>query len=122
MKIAIPTAEGKLCMHFGHCEKFAIFDVNKDDKSIVSEEYLTPPPHEPGLLPRWLAEKGANCIIAGGMGMRAQNIFTENNIEVITGATGEAPAQVVNDFLNGNLKTGANTCDGGSHGDNGCSH
>lgn len=30
MKIAIPVAEGKLCMHFGHCEVFALFDVNEE--------------------------------------------------------------------------------------------
>ena len=26
MKIAIPTANGRLCQHFGHCETFAIRD------------------------------------------------------------------------------------------------
>ncbi|MCP4131432.1 MAG: ATPase [bacterium] len=111
MKIAIPTSEGKLCMHFGHCEQFAILDVNKETKEIIREEYITPPPHEPGLLPRWLAEKGANCIIAGGMGSRAQNLFKENKIDVITGSSVNTPAEIVTAFLNDSLVTGTNTCD-----------
>ena len=55
-------------------------------KQITGTNYLTPPPHEPGVIPRWLHEQGATTIIAGGMGMRAQQIFAENNITVVTGA------------------------------------
>jgi len=40
------------------------------------------PPHEPGLLPRWLHEQGAHLIIAGGMGHRAQELFVQNGIQV----------------------------------------
>jgi len=111
MKIAIPTVEGKLCMHFGHCEKFAVLDVSEGDKNIVSEEFLTPPPHEPGVLPKWLSEQGVNCIIAGGMGGRAQDIFAANNIKVVTGANSEEPREVVENYLNGTLETGPNACD-----------
>ena len=28
MRFAIPLAEGQLCMHFGHCEQFALVDVD----------------------------------------------------------------------------------------------
>ena len=69
LKIAVPTADGKLCMHFGHCEKFVIADVD-ESKHIVGKEEAVPPAHEPGILPKWLHEKGVNVIIAGGMGMR----------------------------------------------------
>ena len=111
MKIAIPTAEGKLCMHFGHCEQFALVDVNETEKTIGGIEYLTPPPHEPGVLPRWLREQGANVIIAGGMGQRAQGLFAENDIEVVVGAPSETPQDVVSAYLSGTLKVGSNTCD-----------
>lgn len=111
MKIAVPTAEGKLCMHFGHCEKFVIAEVDVVKKQIVSKEEVVPPPHEPGLLPKWLHEKGANVIIAGGMGMRAQNIFTEVGIKVVTGAPADHPQTVIIEWLNGTLITGGNTCD-----------
>ena len=82
MKIAIPLANGKLAMHFGHCEQFALLDVDETTKKITGRENIVPPPHEPGLLPKWLAERGANLIIAGGMGQRALMLFVENNIRV----------------------------------------
>jgi predicted Fe-Mo cluster-binding NifX family protein len=110
MKFAVPTYDKKLCAHFGHCEAFALIDT--DDKGVVlSETYVTPPPHEPGLLPPWLAQQGVNCVIAGGMGARAQQIFGQNGIKVITGAQGEYPKDVVENYLKGTLVTGANTCD-----------
>ena len=111
MKIAIPVADGKLCMHFGHCEQFALVDVSEDKKTITATNLLTPPPHEPGVLPRWLHEQGANIIIAGGMGQRAQGLFTQNGIEVVVGAPALAPQEVVESYLNGTLEVGSNVCD-----------
>lgn len=111
MKIAIPTVEGKLCMHFGHCQQFALVDVNETDKTITNTDYLTPPPHEPGVLPRWLHEQGATAIIAGGMGQRAQGLFTQNGIQVIVGAPSESPEDVVSAYLAGTLEAGQNVCD-----------
>ena len=53
MKIAIPLAEGKLTMHFGHCQSFALVDVDPQTKKIIRTEELAAPPHQPGLLPPW---------------------------------------------------------------------
>jgi ATP-binding protein involved in chromosome partitioning len=111
MKIAIPLAEGKLCMHFGHCETFALIDVDVEKKEITGRNELTPPPHEPGVLPRWLAEQGAGVILAGGMGQRAQALFTEQNIQVMVGLPAEAPEVLVNQYLAGTLQAGTNVCD-----------
>lgn len=111
MKIAIPLAQGKLCMHFGHCEQFALIDVDENTKEIKTENYATPPPHEPGILPKWLSDMGTNCVIAGGMGGRAIGLFESYNIRVITGAPAEAPRLLVNDFLNNRLESGPNVCD-----------
>lgn len=111
MRIAIPLANGKLSMHFGHCEQFALIDVDGKEKKITGRQDIEPPPHEPGLLPRWLAERGANLIIAGGIGQRAQELFAKQNIGVLVGAPSEAPEQLVNNFLAGTLQTGVNTCD-----------
>ncbi len=110
MKIAIPTAEGLLCMHFGHCEKFVIIEVDDSTKSIISKEEAVPPPHEPGILPKWLQEKGATVIIAGGMGMRAQQLFGQYGIEVVVGAPSSHPQTVALDWLKGSLVTGINSC------------
>lgn len=111
MKIAIPLADGKLASHFGHCERFALLDVDVAAKLILAKEELTPPPHEPGLLPRWLAGKGANLIIAGGMGQRAQGLFAEQGIQVVVGAAAEMPEKLANAYLTGTLASGQNLCD-----------
>ena len=111
MRIAIPVAAGKLAMHFGHCEEFALIDVDMEEKKITSKEMAPAPEHEPGLLPRWLGEQGANVIIGGGMGMRAQQLFAEQNIEVVVGAPAEDPEAIATAYINGTLETGGNICD-----------
>ena len=117
MKFAVPLAEGKLTTHFGHCQQFAILDV--ENKEIVKKDFLTPPPHEPGVLPQWLHELGANVIIAGGMGQRAVMLFNQAGIEVITGAPAADPAILVMDYLNNSLEAGDNACDS-DHEDHEC--
>jgi len=111
MKYAIPLDGGSLSAHFGHCEKFAIFEVDQKKQEITGREFLTPPAHEPGVLPGWLAEKGVNTVIAGGMGSRAQMLFKQNNITVIAGVTESDPEQAVIKHINNELKSGENICD-----------
>lgn len=111
MKIAIPLAEGVLARHFGHCEQFALVDVIELTGEIVEIKLLTPPPHEPGVLPRWLGEKGANIIIAGGMGQKAQSIFKSNGINVIVGVNPLEPEEIISEYFNGSLAIGENCCD-----------
>ena len=111
MKIAIPTVNGELCAHFGHCQQFAVLEVDAETKSITASEMLTPPQHEPGVLPAWLNEMGCNMIIAGGMGGRAIQLFQNNNIEVIIGASAAKPEDIVMSHLNGELQSGQNLCD-----------
>ena len=110
MIIAVPVANELLCMHFGHCQKFRFFEVD-ENKTIIKTEDKIPPPHEPGLLPRWLGELKVDLVIAGGMGMRAQQLFTQAGVKVITGAPGNDPCQVVEAFLANTLETGDNACD-----------
>ena len=109
MKYAIPVTEGVLAMHFGHCEQFAIFEV--EGTTIGTLEMITPPPHQPGLLPPGLAERGVNLIIAGGMGQRALDLFAQAGIKVIVGAPAENPKEVLTKYLVGTLATGGNVCD-----------
>ncbi len=109
MKFAIPLAEGKLTAHFGHCQEFALVDV--EDNEIKNKETLVPPPHEPGVLPKWLHEQGTNVIIAGGMGGRALDLFAQNNIQVIVGASTLTPEELVKQYLDNTLQTGGNVCD-----------
>jgi ATP-binding protein involved in chromosome partitioning len=111
MKIAIPTNGGKLCQHFGHCEVFTFIEVDETAKQITNREEITPPEHEPGIIPPWVAKQGANLVIAGGMGGRAQGLFEEQGIKVIVGALAETPEKLVLDYLKGALVIGENACD-----------
>jgi len=111
VKIAIPVSGGSVSAHFGHCEKFAFVEVDPERKTIMGTEWLTPPPHAPGVLPGWLAEQGANVIITGGMGSRAQALFTESGIETVLGASQGTPEQLAEQYLAGGLQAGENLCD-----------
>ncbi|MBN2211845.1 MAG: hypothetical protein JW709_10665, partial [Sedimentisphaerales bacterium] len=62
-------------------------------------------------LPDLLHQQGVNVIIAGGMGQRAQQLFTQNDIEVIVGASAVTPEELITAYLDGSLKTGDNICD-----------
>ena len=108
-RIAIPLENGILCSHFGHCHQFAIIDA--DIEKISAAQFITPPPHEPGLLPGWLAEKGVTDVIAGGMGQRAIGLFNSEKINVFVGAPVKSPEELANDLLNNRLESGANYCD-----------
>jgi len=111
MKIAIPLAAGRLCMHFGHCEQFALVDVEENDGKAMQTTLVTPPPHEPGLLPGWLHQQGVALVIAGGMGQRAQQLFGQSGVKVLVGAPSETPETLVSAYLDGTLQCGGNTCD-----------
>lgn len=108
---AVPLADGKLAMHFGHCAEFAFVTVDAETSKVTKTETIGAPEHEPGLLPRWLAEHGAKTIIAGGMGSRAQQLFCDQGIEVVTGAPALPADDLVAKYLDGSLETGANVCD-----------
>jgi predicted Fe-Mo cluster-binding NifX family protein len=108
-RIAIPTLNGKLCAHFGHCQLFCLADA--ESGRIVSSREVVPPPHEPGVLPAWLKEQGVGIIIAGGMGARAQQLFAASGIRVVVGAPLKSPAELIADFYQGTLVSGENLCD-----------
>ena len=106
---AIPVVDGKLSSHFGHCEHFAFIETEKG--SIKGSSFQTPPAHEPGILPVWLHDQGADIIIAGGIGAQAEQILSQKGIKVITGAPMDAPESLVNQYLSDSLIIGGNVCD-----------
>jgi predicted Fe-Mo cluster-binding NifX family protein len=109
-KIAVPVDNnGLLDGHFGHCKYFAIIQTEGD--SIQSEIKVTPPPHEPGVLPRWLAEQGVTDVLAGGMGNQAIQIFNRHNVNVFVGAPKMRAAELATGFLNQTIEFNANYCD-----------
>ncbi len=111
MKIAVPIAGVCLNQHFGHCEKFAFVEVDSISREVVSISEIPAPEHQPGLLPVWLKERGANVVIAGGMGERARLLLVEASIEVITGAPSESVATLVRKYLDGSLVSIDHVCE-----------
>ena len=111
MRIALPVNGGIVSPHFGHCEQFALIDVDEAAKAITNKEFVNSPAHQPGLLPAWLAQQDVSVVLAGGMGARAQEIFIDNGINVVVGVMESDPEKAVLDYLNGALSTGGNICD-----------
>jgi predicted Fe-Mo cluster-binding NifX family protein len=114
-RIAVPVTGGKLSAHFGHCDEFVIFSPKETSEGTAVEaevvDVLEAPPHQPGLLPAWLNERGVNMVIAGGMGSRAQELFSQAGIEVMVGAASTDPKEIVQSYLDGTLVAGQNICD-----------
>ena len=107
--LVVPVSGGKLSAHFGHCEQFAFMETQ--NHKIAGTDMLTPPAHEPGVLPQWLHDQGADVVIVGGMGERAQELLREKGIEVIIGAPMDPPESLANQYLSNTLVSGANVCD-----------
>lgn len=112
MKIAIPTEGNQVAGHFGHCPQFTIVEVEKG--VIKGKVLIDNPGHQPGFLPKFLGEKGVQCVIAGGMGGSAQDLFAGQNIQVITGAQGLVD-QVISAFLEGKLVSTGSVCSEHQH-------
>jgi predicted Fe-Mo cluster-binding NifX family protein len=110
MRIAIPVDSGQLAQHFGHCQTFALVDVDPDSRRVTARAEVGAPEHEPGRLPRWLKDQGVDLVIAGGMGERAQGHFAAASIEVITGVAAGTPDGLVEDYLAGRLVSRPVTC------------
>ena len=107
MKIAVAAMGTAVAGHFGHCEYFIFFDTQ--DGKILAEQSVPNPGHRPGFLPNFLADHGAQVVIAGGMGGGAVDIFNERGVQVVVGAQGDARA-AVQAFLAGELVSTGSVC------------
>ncbi len=109
-KIAVPSREGMVDQHFGHCEYFTIFSVN-EAKEILSEERFTPPPTcgcKSDLVSS-LVEMGVSDLIAGNMGQGAVTKLGQGGISVVRGASGPI-RDAVEAWLAGRLKDVREIC------------
>lgn len=111
MRIAVPLSKGSLAEHFGHCESFALMDVDSLSRSVRATTEVPAPDHEPGLLPRWLKQRGVTVVIASAMGSRARSLFEAASIEVLTGAPHGSAKSIAEMYLAGTLTLGSNNCD-----------
>lgn len=119
--IAIPLENGVLCAHFGHCQTFAI--VNVENNLITEIKEVIPPEHVPGLYPKWIAQFGVTDVIAGGMGQQAIMLFNQQKINAFCGAPIKPAKELVSDFLSNKLDLSANYCNHDEHsGHEHCQH
>lgn len=115
MRIALSTDDDRgldavLSHHFGRCPYYTFVDVEGQE---VREVKSVPNPFyrehgQPGQVPDFIHNQGAQVIIAGGMGSRAVNFFQQFGIEPITGASGKVK-DVIEAYVDGQLG-GAEPC------------
>jgi predicted DNA-binding protein (UPF0251 family)/predicted Fe-Mo cluster-binding NifX family protein len=124
MKIAVPTKDGNVDAHFGHCAYYTLYTVQNG--AIVAEENLASPAGcgcKSGIGGD-LARAGVRTMIAGNIGEGAVRVLGSFGIGVVRGASGSV-RQAAEDFVAGKITdTGANcAAHGESHGaDHQCSH
>lgn len=119
MKIAIASDGGQVAGHFGHCERFRIYEI--EGNSIVSETEIVNPEHKPGFLPVFLQSHGVEVVVAGGMGQRAQDIFRLKGVKVYAGVSGTLD-DVLASYLAGTLVGTGAVCQHHGHHEHGPGH
>jgi len=92
MRVAIATDGNMVAQHFGRCPSYTMVDIA--DGEAVIKHTVDNPGHEPGNIPNFLNDKGAQCIVCGGMGARAQGFFADFNIKTILGISGSVEAAI----------------------------
>ena len=111
MKIAIPTRDGYVDDHFGHCAYFTIMEIDGNG-NVQSSERLDSPQGcgcKSGVA-SILREKGVEVLIAGNMGQGAVNKLAEQSISVVRGCHGKIE-DVAKQFALGELKDNMEVCD-----------
>ena len=120
MKIAVPTRDGRVDDHFGHCDHYTIFTV--EDHRIVAREEL-PSPQGCGCksgIAADLQQLGVEVMLAGNMGQGAKNKLEAHGIRVVRGCTGDIEV-LMRGYLLGFVFDSGQGCAG--HGeDHECAH
>lgn len=110
MKIAVPTRDGVVDDHFGHCKEFTVFTI--EENKVVATN-IVPSVEGCGCksnIASTLRQIGVSVMLAGNMGDGAVNVLNAQNIKAIRGCSG-AVENVVNDYLNGKLVDSKLVCD-----------
>jgi predicted Fe-Mo cluster-binding NifX family protein len=107
-KLAMPLEGGKLAHHFGQSRLFLFFEI--EDGKIIGSYAKEPPPHQEGVIPRWLASEKATDILVGGIGPKAIEILYAQGINVYVGVESDEANNLALDFINGDLRYGKNYC------------
>ena len=117
MKIAVPTRDGHIDDHFGHCDHYTIFTI--EDRKVLSREVL-PSPQGCGCksgIAADLERMGVEVMLAGSMGEGAENKLEAHNMKGIRGCRGDIEA-VVTGYLLGFVMDSGEGCT--AHGEHQC--
>jgi predicted Fe-Mo cluster-binding NifX family protein len=114
MRVAISADDGSgldsvVSPHFGRCPYFIVVDLEAyevQQVAAVANPYCSH--HQPGQVPRFIRERGADVMLTGGMGRRAISLFGQYGIEAVTGAAGTV-RRSLEQYLGGALQ-GAQPC------------
>lgn len=117
MKIALPSRNGNIDDHFGHCEYFTVFTVDDVKKEIIDSETIESPSGCgcKSNIAQDLSKMGVNLMLAGNMGDGAVNVLKSSNIMVIRGCSGDVKAAAL-DYLNGKIIDSGDSCHTHEHG------
>lgn len=107
MKVAIAMDGNNVSGHFGKCENFTVIEI--ENSKVINKTILNTSGNQHGLLPGFLASNDINAVIAGGMGEGARQNLISNNIEIFSGVIGNID-DVINEYMNGTLKTNNTIC------------
>jgi len=108
LKIAISTDAGYVSAHFGRCPEFTVVDIKGNE--VVRKEVVKNPGHAPGVIPQFLHNRGVECIICGGMGVKAKGFFEEFGVQTIVGVKGRVD-EIIKKILEGRLENGDSLCE-----------
>lgn len=118
MRIAVTYEKGQVFQHFGHTERFKVYDVEKGKGTIATVVNTNGSGH--GALADILKKIGADTLICGSLGDGARRALTEAGIRVFAGVTGEAD-KAVEELLAGRLRVDEAVCEHqGERHDGGC--
>ena len=127
MKIAVTYDNGEIFGHFGHTEQFKLYEVK--DGAVEYAEVVDTCGSGHGALAGFLADRGVEVLICGGIGAGAQMALAQSGIRLFGGVSGDADA-AVRAYLSGELDYDPNArCDHHGHhgegydcGSHGCGH
>lgn len=90
MRIAVAYEDGQVFQHFGHTEKFKLYDV--EDGKVKAEQIVDADGNGHGALAGFLKSADVDALICGGIGRGAQMALEEAGIKLYGGVQGSADA------------------------------
>lgn len=100
MRIAVTYENGEIFQHFGHTEKFKVYDV--EDSKVKNEQIIDTNGSGHGALAGFLLSNKVDVLICGGIGGGAKTALAEAGIKLYGGVSGSAD-QAVESLLSGSL-------------------